>query len=45
MILPMKYFTPKEMQPSEQTLRIIRQVGRLYQAASGKANVYKTCMN
>ena len=43
--LPMKYFTPEDMKPSEQTLNLIRQIAYTYKVFknSGKPQVY--CLN
>ncbi len=43
--MPMKYFTPEDMKPSEQTLNLIRQIAYTYKVFknSGKPQVY--CLN
>ena len=43
--VPMKYFTPEDMKPSEQTLNLIRQIAYTYKVFknSGKPQVY--CLN
>ncbi|MGP1467657.1 hypothetical protein [Prevotella koreensis] len=41
----MKFFTPEEMKPSEQTLKLIRQIAYTYRVFknNGKSQVY--CLN
>ena len=43
--LPMEYFTPEELNPSERTLAIIRQIAYTYRAfkANGRYEMY--CLN
>jgi hypothetical protein len=40
--MPMNYFTPNEVKPSEKTLQLIRQIARLCHVKDGK---YNMCMN
>ena len=43
--MPMKYFTPNELNPSEKTLNIIRQIAHTYRAIRME-NITKTyCLN
>lgn len=44
-IMPMEFFTPEEMRPSEQTLKLIRQIAYTYRVFknSGKPQVF--CLN
>jgi hypothetical protein len=35
-ILPMKYFTPKNLKPRESTLNIIRQIAYTYRVANSQ---------
>ncbi len=41
----MKYFTPKEVKPSEKTLDIIRQIAYTYRAMKGTGKAMPCCMN
>ena len=41
----MKYFTPKDLAPSETTLSIIRQVARRYRVMKGDSEALPWCMN
>ena len=43
--MPMKYFTPEEANPSENTLNIIRQIAHTYRVfrLNGRNEVY--CLN
>ena len=43
--MPMNYFTPNEVKPSEKTLQRIRQIARLCQRAHMKDGKYNVCMN
>lgn len=42
---PMKYFTPSEMNPSEKTLRIIRQIAYTYRVANVNGTCKSYCLN
>lgn len=41
----MKYFTHEEMNPSETTLNIIRQIAHTYRAMKGCGEPLPCCMN
>lgn len=41
----MNHFTPKEAEPSEKTLHLIRQIARLYTQAYAKGDKYNICIN
>lgn len=41
----MKYFTQEELQPSENTLRLIRQIAHAYQRAKDSQRLGSYCMS
>lgn len=41
----MKYFTHEELNPSETTLNIIRQIARTYRVIKGQNEAMPCCMN
>lgn len=43
--MPMKYFTPEEMKPSEKTLDLIREFAHSYQVMKMNARNGKLCLN
>lgn len=43
--MPMKYFTPEDIKPSEQTLNIIRQIAYTYRVAKSTGKVDTCCLN
>ena len=43
--MPMKYFTPKEVRPSEKTLKMIRQIAYTYRAIKMNGKNEAFCLN
>ncbi|SET10287.1 hypothetical protein [Prevotella sp. kh1p2] len=41
----MKYFTPEEMKPSEQTLNLIRQIAHTYRVVNINGRNESYCLN
>ena len=43
--MPRKYFTPKEVRPSEKTLKMIRQIAYTYRAIKMNGKNEAFCLN
>lgn len=41
----MQYFTPEELNPSERTLNIIRQIAHTYRVVKDNGNTLSYCLN